>query len=259
MRTKLAVVVAAVSLSCGLLALPAQALTASQAMRTVVPSLQAKEVGLAKVLEHIHELTNANIIVNWKALEAVGVTKDTPITVDLHDLSLSKLLETILDDASATAQLTWQVDRNVIRVTSQAEADTRLMTRVYPVGDLLLPKNTEFYVPHGSQTNYNMTGQGNGVGQQPGTLFQPQQQTGGGTQTGMNGQGKTIDYSKDREKAGQALIDVIQTAIRPEIWDKNGGKATARMFNNMLIIAAPESVQEAIGGPIRESERRFGF
>jgi hypothetical protein len=230
-------------------------------MNMVVPNLQAKDVGLAKILEHLTGVTGANIVVNWKALEAAGITKETPINVDLHDLSMSKLLETILDDASATTPLTWQVDRNVIRITTQADADSRMMTRVYPVGDLLLPKNTEFYVPFGSQTVYNQgvggggVGGGVGVGGGGGGLFGNNNQ-----QNGQNGQGnRTIDYTKDREKAGQLLIDVIQTAIRPEIWDKNGGKATAKMFNAMLIISAPESVQEAIGGPIRENERRYGF
>ena len=37
--------------------------------------------------------------------------------------------------------------------------------------------------------------------------------------------------------------------VRPTIWKENGGPATMRYFNGKLIVTAPQSVQEMIGGP----------
>jgi hypothetical protein len=45
------------------------------------------------------------------------------------------------------------------------------------------------------------------------------------------------------------LIKIIENAVRPEIWKDNGsGAATIENWDGKLIITAPRSVQEAIGG-----------
>jgi hypothetical protein len=48
----------------------------------------------------------------------------------------------------------------------------------------------------------------------------------------------------------EKLIALITKTIRPEVWEANGGTATISYFRGYLVIAAPRSVQEAIGGPI---------
>jgi hypothetical protein len=41
---------------------------------------------------------------------------------------------------------------------------------------------------------------------------------------------------------------MIRETVRPEIWRENGGAASIRFYNGNLIVTAPRSVQEAIGG-----------
>jgi hypothetical protein len=49
------------------------------------------------------------------------------------------------------------------------------------------------------------------------------------------------------ERADQ-LVEMIREIIRPEIWKENGGPASIRYFNGQLIVTAPKSIHEAIGG-----------
>jgi hypothetical protein len=38
--------------------------------------------------------------------------------------------------------------------------------------------------------------------------------------------------------------------IQPDVWTLNGGTASVRYFNGSLVVSAPRSVHEALGGPI---------
>ncbi|HZK81658.1 MAG TPA: hypothetical protein VFC46_11335, partial [Humisphaera sp.] len=51
-----------------------------------------------------------------------------------------------------------------------------------------------------------------------------------------------------REDRAKSVVDLIMAVIQPEIWQENGGKAAIRYWNGNLIVTAPRSVQEAIGG-----------
>ena len=41
---------------------------------------------------------------------------------------------------------------------------------------------------------------------------------------------------------------IITSTIEPELWQQNGGTAAIRFFNGSLIVTAPRSVHEALGG-----------
>jgi hypothetical protein len=43
---------------------------------------------------------------------------------------------------------------------------------------------------------------------------------------------------------------MIRETIRPEIWRENGGTASIRYYNGHLVVTAPRSVHEALGGAI---------
>ena len=42
---------------------------------------------------------------------------------------------------------------------------------------------------------------------------------------------------------------MIRETIRPDVWREAGGPASIRYYNGNLIVTAPRSVQEALGGP----------
>ena len=66
----------------------------------------------------------------------------------------------------------------------------------------------------------------------------------GNSQQGQNNK----NQGKTKSQRAQDLVDLIEAIIDPDIWKDAGGTASIRYFNGMLVITAPRSVQEAIGG-----------
>lgn len=190
---------------------------------------------LADAIDYFRDITHANFDVNWKVLEAAGIARDEPVQLSLKNVTLRTALKKTLD-AAAPGQLTFYVDQNVIHVTTVADADTHLITRVYPVGDLLVAP-PDFAGPDlslnqsggGSRTG----GSGGGSSSSSGSLFSNAVET-------AIGRGDTV------AQRGAALVELIQSTVRPEVWTANGGKATIRFFHDNLIVTAPPSVQDLL-------------
>ena len=62
----------------------------------VVSAVAVDGQGLEKVLEFLADTTHLNLAVNWAALEGAGVDKNTPVTVNLKNVPLHKVLDVIL-------------------------------------------------------------------------------------------------------------------------------------------------------------------
>jgi hypothetical protein len=85
-------------------------------------------------LESQHHI---QIEIDTRALEDVGlVSTDLLITKSLKDISLRSALNLMLRGHD----LTYAIQDEVLLITTPEEAETRLTTRVYPVGDLLVPQ-----------------------------------------------------------------------------------------------------------------------
>ncbi|HVX84263.1 MAG TPA: hypothetical protein VH253_05555 [Phycisphaerae bacterium] len=208
-----------------------------------IQQIQADGIAVSKVIDYLRTISGANIVVNWKALEAAGVSQDAPITLDVRGVTLRKAMQLVLDQASPTVPLTYDVDQNVISITTQDEADKVMITKVYIVDDLVMPDYQQnIQVPtfnlqavtQGGSTQ----GGGGGGGASQQSLFQTNT-TGGGAQA-----------SQTSDQKGQDLVELIKEVVRPSIWKENGGPATMRYFSGKLIVTAPQSVQEMIGGPV---------
>ena len=79
---------------------------------------------------------------DWKALEAINISKSTEINLNLHDVSAGKVLSLILSQAGPGDLLTYYIDQNVVEITTRAIADQKMITVVYYVMDLLQPNDT---------------------------------------------------------------------------------------------------------------------
>ena len=63
--------------------------------------------------------------------------------------------------------------------------------------------------------------------------------------------GNTLDNSnKEKDAKAKELVTLIKEIVQPSVWTDNGGKASIKFFNGCLIVNAPRSVHEEIGGPI---------
>jgi hypothetical protein len=208
---------------------------ARNALNRVMPDVKFDGVALRDCFDFIQDITGANVHVNWRALEEAGITKDTPVTVRLRSVSLRKVIGLLVSEAG-NQQLAFYVDQGVIEITTKQIADRQMIIKVYNVQDLIMDipdavPNVDFSLEgNGGERSDNSIG---GTAQRPSAIG-----TGGSEQP------------KSKAERGQALAQLIMETIQPEVWKQNGGTASIRFFNGNLIVAAPRSVHEAIGGPL---------
>ena len=222
-------------------------------------------VTLGRAIDYLRDVSGANIVVNWKVLEGVGVAKDTVITLQVRDLTLRKMLQLVLDQASPNAELVTSVDSNVIQVTTQEDADKQVITKVYIVDDLVmapivrqapslsLGTSTSTTINSGSggaqgSSGMNTGGNTGSNGSSGGGIF--------GNNNSSNQNQQT--QQKTSQQRGDDLVTLIKEVVRPTIWRDNGGTASIKYFDGKLIVTAPISVQEAIGGPVGDAGVRYG-
>lgn len=237
----------------GIAAIANAEVNARGALNRTLPEIKFNNIPLKDCIDFVRDVSGANIHVNWKAIEAAGVTPDTPINMRLRSVSLRKVLNLLLSEsAGGQPTLTYYVDQGVIEITTRELSDKQLITIVYDVRDLLMDVPDFEGGDIGGMGNIGGTS-GTGTG---GTSGVGGGGGGGGWGGGMGGGGmggggggaggagaaKTVD----KAKLGQQLVDMIQELIQPSVWDKNGGPASIKFFNGNLIVTAPRSVHEAI-------------
>jgi len=198
-------------------------------------SAKLDNVSLADAIDFLRDVAGVNVTVDWKALEGLNISRNTEINLNLHDVSAGKVLSLILSQAGPGDLLTYYVDQDVVEITTRAIADQKMITVVYYVMDLLQPNDTFNY------TIQNISGGTAQVGGSGG---------GGGGSQSISSSRNNASQNNNMDTKAQALIKLIETVVRPEIWRDNGGTATMEFWNGNLIVTAPRSVQEAIGGPV---------
>lgn len=83
-------------------------------------------------LADAHDIT---IIIDQVALTDEGIASDEPLNQVLSGISLRSALKILLEPLG----LTYVVEDEVMKITTITKADEKLSTRVYPVGDLVIP------------------------------------------------------------------------------------------------------------------------
>lgn len=214
-----------------------------------VADIHFSGTALVDAVEYVRDVSGANITVNWKALEEAGVSKDSPVNIRLRGVTVRKALDLILAEASGGDKLSFDVDQNVIEITTRELVDSKMYTRVYPIQDLIMdvPDFTDapLFDLNSTSNNQNQNPSSGGAAGGGGIGG-----NGGGGNTGPFGSGTTPNKEPVVSRADRAkeIVELIESVIQPDIWVDNGGKAAIRYWNGNLIVTAPRSVQEAIGG-----------
>jgi hypothetical protein len=245
MLRRLSLAVAAGLLCVALISPPQQAQGArpvAAALNRSLPEMNFDGVALSDAIDFVRDITAANIVVNWRALEGAGVTRETLVNLKLRNVSLRKALTLLLSEASAGEGVTYSVDDGVIEITTSELANKKMYTRVYPVGDLLMEIPNFDNAPNFSLDQNQASGGGGSGGGSGG---------GGNTLFGGGGGGNNRDDENEgptKEERAEELLTLIKEIIYPDLWTDNGGPASVRMFRDNLVVTAPRKVHEAIGG-----------
>jgi type II secretory pathway component GspD/PulD (secretin) len=164
------------------------------------------------VIDFFRDVTGTNIFVNWKAVEAAGVNRNTPVSARLRNIRFAKALTVLLDSATGGAdkpKLGYLVDDGVITISTAEDLVVGDgLTRVYDVRDLVIP------VPD----------------------FDPESD------------GKEREKANDpnnpaRQEAVDALIKLLRDTVSPEQWGKS---ASVRELQGQLIITASREMHRTM-------------
>ncbi len=90
-------------------------------LRQKLPKLEFTGIAFKDVVQFLREVSNTNISVKRKVLKAAGVKMDTPITIELRDVTFGKAIRVILDDAGGATPLDFVVDDNVITISTRED------------------------------------------------------------------------------------------------------------------------------------------
>jgi hypothetical protein len=217
--------------------IPLKQTDAKRALMTRLPETRLDDVRLDDAIDFLRDASGANIHVNWRALETVNITRETPVTVRMSPMPLRNLLKYVLTEADGQNLATFYPDDGVIEVTTRELADRRMITKVYPVEDLLLTI-PDFTDPPNFQIQQQRASGGGGGG-------------GGGQSLLGSGQVTQDENSQVAKSArGQELVQLVMDTVQPDVWRENGGTASIRFFRGRLIVTAPPSVHEQIGGAV---------
>lgn len=103
-----------------------------------VTSLEFPDNTLREVVDFISTLHNIPIRLDDKALEDEGVNAETRINLVVSGITLRSALNLLLEKVG-DVELTYIVDDEVMKITTLEKAQSKPQTRVYPVGDLVIP------------------------------------------------------------------------------------------------------------------------
>ncbi|HMO25383.1 MAG TPA: hypothetical protein PKB10_03870, partial [Tepidisphaeraceae bacterium] len=99
-----------------------------------LPELRFDQVPFADAIEFLRDSTQANIFVNWRAMELEAVDRNAPVSLRLRNVKFSKVLRSILDDVGGgTVKLGYTIDEGVITISTLDDLAQNVDPRVYDI------------------------------------------------------------------------------------------------------------------------------
>jgi type II secretory pathway component GspD/PulD (secretin) len=207
----------------------------------------------------IHDLRNwhdLNIVLDDTALKEGYVTLDQPITLQLENVSLKSALKLLLDKV----HLTYVVEDEVLKITTEAHSRGQMITKVYPVADLVIPipnfdgsSNGLMRSIEQSQNPTNsMSTSGTASPYVPpfslGGGSSVNNQNGGGSFATTRGQPQAL-RNNQKSTMEDTLMTLITNTVAPRTWDRQGGQGSIDYFPMTLALAINQTpdIQDQIG------------
>ncbi|MGI9455642.1 MAG: hypothetical protein ACR2NU_03725 [Aeoliella sp.] len=101
---------------------------------SVSASISIRNVPLDEALDALRARYGVAILVDTVALDDLGIEAGELISVELNQVPIAVLLDVMLSQL----ELTWTFRHHTIYITSEDVAHSYIVTRVYPIPDLLL-------------------------------------------------------------------------------------------------------------------------
>jgi hypothetical protein len=90
-----------------------------ESLDRAIPVFKANALSLRDIVDFLRDVSGANIFVNWRALEAAGVDRNAPLTLNVGQTPLSEALDKLLAQAGGEdAKLGYAVRAGVIVIST---------------------------------------------------------------------------------------------------------------------------------------------
>lgn len=185
----------------------------------------------------ISKESKINIVVDWKALEEIGVEKDTPVSINVSNVTYGQLLELILWQTSP--DLSYYIDGNIITITTKAKMAKMKIVKVYDLSDLLhIIQNFR-----GPTIDITQAGQN---GNQEGGIGGGRFLNGGGG--GGSAGGSLFTDGEEELIDGQdsqiiKIIQLIQDTVNPEEWNESGSISSV---GSQIVVSGTSSTHKQL-------------
>ncbi|NQU76787.1 MAG: hypothetical protein HQ546_10795, partial [Planctomycetes bacterium] len=105
------------------------------------PKFEFDENDLETVIGFFVTITNLNITPRWNILEEENITKTTPVSIQLTDVTYETALQAVLSAVSTGyVQVSYIIEDGRIIISTKEQLAKVVKTVVYNVSDLLMPK-----------------------------------------------------------------------------------------------------------------------
>jgi type II secretory pathway component GspD/PulD (secretin)/tetratricopeptide (TPR) repeat protein len=203
----------------------------NQILDRQIPEVHFDGTPFSDVITFFRNVTGANIVVKWNALNTVSVDKTTPVTEQFHNISFRTALTTVLGDlGSANAKIGYKVADGLITISTADDLQGTPVPRVYDISDLLVQHETFTQIPFIDIANQTTASVGGGSSQSP---------------IQSAGQPNPQEVEQQREKTTQSIITALHDSISDGSWRDTGngqGTITQIVGQDQLIVAqSPEN------------------
>lgn len=190
------------------------------------------------VMKFLANITQITVDPDWESLAAIGVEKDTPVTLKLQaKVTIQAALERVLGKVSKDqyTRAGWAVSDGIINVGSEESLRKHKVLVIYNIQDLLFQIPNYRTVPQIDLNNVLQSNAGGG-GQSPFNQGNDQNQ-------------QQPDDPAVRERRIRQIIDILYANVDFEGWKDNGGETgSLQELNGSLIITnTPKNHREIVG------------
>lgn len=220
----------------------------NQRVNSLISSKKAparfNESPLDSVVNFLQTVTLLNIDVDWASLEAMGVQRDKPITLNLTNVPIKTVLDKVCEKISPGVDISqrigWAVNDGVLTIAAEEALRKNTQLVIYDIRDLLIEVPQYANVPQFDlSAALQSSGQGGGSGQSP-------------FQSG-NQQNQQADFGRNRDARIDQLIQIIQENVDSEGWkDLGGTTGSIQRLDGSLIIVNTAKNHQAINGLLRQ-------
>lgn len=237
------------------------------------------EQPLGEVLTHLADLAGISIYIDPQGLTAEGASSDMPVSIRLNqEVQLKSALNIILEQFN----LSYVIQDEVLKITSESIRDSKVYVDTYDVADLVIPipnflPNYNVGLPSAIRDAYNAQGHGTftgGYNQVPLTILANNQSdspasnsvlaqmTASGALPNAAGSPQPLGFGPGGLGGGaqadfDTLIDLITATIAPTTWDDVGGEGSIQGFptNLSLVVSQTQEVHQQIADLLEQLRR----